>query len=508
MVNLLFISNNPKIEIIKNALQPVLKLKIDVVGDFDYGLRDVFEKRPAVVFIQDQIAGVTGESVARHIQMLLGSGAPSFIYMHDGNLKSKAINGLYDYLIDLSQDNQKLLADTHSTLKSLLGPKWLKIYSPLKTREPVAAASLTEEHRDIADQQVDGSISERNEVSDNMVTGKPLDFVVPGTLTEEPFYVVSSTHDQLDEILATSAVLINENEKKSAVIPDSGIKKGATKVETTLSAAKLSPATIPLKTTGQKPQSAFEVPDNSNSEQATLAAHSVSAMRTDSSPASPSQKITPADFRIKREHIGDDAGPGESLRVFEADCLAKPSSRNWYLAVAGVLCVGLIVAGWFMVRQKPYLLRSVIKESVPVKDSSTPAQPVTPAPAPQKQLPVTQRPETVAMPSFIPIAGHDRSFASQKPGWERYVGTDTEYRLYRSGGKLKAVQVMATKGHVIGEPKLKAILIELTGAGEYRVASREQKLGFQLSRASVNGKADVLIYRKKSMVHAFVVSLN
>jgi hypothetical protein len=231
-------------------------------------------------------------------------------------------------------------------------------------------------------------------------------------------------------------------------------------------------------------------------------------MSTDRSPASQPQKITPADFRIKKEHITDDTDPGESLRVFEAGCRAKPSSRNWYLAVAGVLCVGLIVAGWFLVRQKPNLLRSVIKESFPVKDTATPTQPVTPVPALQKSLPATQRSETVAMPSFIPIAGLDRSFVSEKPGWERYVATDTEYRLHRSGGKLKAIQVLATKGHVIGEPKLKAILTELTGSGEYRVASREQKLGFQLSRASVGGKADLLIYRKKSIVHAFVVSLN
>jgi hypothetical protein len=38
MVNLLFITNNSKIDIIKNALQPLLKVKIDIVGDFDFGL--------------------------------------------------------------------------------------------------------------------------------------------------------------------------------------------------------------------------------------------------------------------------------------------------------------------------------------------------------------------------------------------------------------------------------------------------------------------------------------
>ena len=99
-------------------------------------------------------------------------------------------------------------------------------------------------------------------------------------------------------------------------------------------------------------------------------------------------------------------------------------------------------------------------------------------------------------------------FVSQKPGWERYVGTDFEMRMYRSGGKLKAVQVLATKGHVLSESRLKKILIELTGTDVYKITSHEQKHGFELSHATINRKADLLIYRKKSIVHAFVVSLD
>jgi hypothetical protein len=80
--------------------------------------------------------------------------------------------------------------------------------------------------------------------------------------------------------------------------------------------------------------------------------------------------------------------------------------------------------------------------------------------------------------------------------------------VFRSAGKLKAVQVLATEGHAISDSLLKTILIELTGTGEYIITSHEQKLGFQVSRATVNRKADLLIYRKKSAVHAFVVSLD
>ena len=92
MLNLLIISNSPKALQIQKFIQPLIKAKIDVVGDFDHGLKDVFEKRPATVIIQEQIAGVTGESVARHIQMLLGASAPTFILLHKGNGKARASN--------------------------------------------------------------------------------------------------------------------------------------------------------------------------------------------------------------------------------------------------------------------------------------------------------------------------------------------------------------------------------------------------------------------------------
>ena len=67
--------------------------------------------------------------------------------------------------------------------------------------------------------------------------------------------------------------------------------------------------------------------------------------------------------------------------------------------------------------------------------------------------------------------------------------------------------MLATGGGAISESMLKSLLSDLTGSGEYRVISEEQKHGFQVSRATIdNRKADLLIYRKKNSVHAFVVS--
>lgn len=182
MFNLLFISDSPKAEYIKGELQPVLKIIVDVVTDYDHGLKAVFEKRPEIVCIQGHIGGVTGESVARHIQMLLGNGAPKFILLHTGNCKARTIRGLYEHLIDLSQPNEMLAENVICTLKSLLGDQWEKIYIPPKPSlaSEWSSVAVPEVPYEDSDMLVDGFLSD-HEVSvfpvvkkDTMTTSMPI----------------------------------------------------------------------------------------------------------------------------------------------------------------------------------------------------------------------------------------------------------------------------------------------------------------------------------------------
>jgi flagellar FliL protein len=81
MNTVIIICNDPHIVLVKEAIQPLLTAKISIVPDFDTGLKEVFEKRPLVVFIQDEIAGVKGETVTRHIKSLLQANSPQFIHL-------------------------------------------------------------------------------------------------------------------------------------------------------------------------------------------------------------------------------------------------------------------------------------------------------------------------------------------------------------------------------------------------------------------------------------------
>ncbi len=182
MLNLLFISDSPKVELIKKELQPLFKVIIDVVTDFDRGMKDVFEKRPAFVCIQEQIGTVSAESVARHIQMLLGNGAPAFILLHSGNSKAKVINGLFEHLVDLSLSNDQLIENILAKLKTLLGNQWGKVFVPPKpapdktvTPEKISQAAQlkTEQNAKTVEEHANANIATDTFMLEEKVAKKP-----------------------------------------------------------------------------------------------------------------------------------------------------------------------------------------------------------------------------------------------------------------------------------------------------------------------------------------------
>lgn len=537
MLNLLFISSNPKAEYIKSVLQPLLKVIIDVVPDFDHGLKDVFEKRPATVCIQDQISGVTGESVARHIQMLLGTGAPNFILLHEGNAKAKPIKGLFEFSIDLGQPDEKLAEEIQNTLKSLLGDQWDKIYIPPKpSRASIRAAVLPEETREDAEKLVDDFLSDLEAGEFSFAEDvKPEQAV----LTAEPEAMpTKSTADELADLLLQQA---HETVMVSAA-PAATVQAVAEQTE----AADLEVPAVPATDENQRsPQAGKPRQRRQAKTAAAPAPPEVSAVAgetvaTSSTPepvppggAKPAIRQKPvepqvqdaqqqapvalSDFRIAAaDDPGDEPFSEEFLLSLESGYTSRPSP--WKGAVVSVAVLAAVVAGsaWYVKGYKPELWQRAISLVSPAKEKTAhPAAPqpgnVTqgskaPAPVPAGMPAAAAAP--AALPAFVPASGRDSSYATQKPGWERYVGSDAEFRLYRSEGKLKAVQVIAAKDHVIDKAKIAAILKELTGNAEYRVSSEETRSGLRLRHGMVGERAELLMYMSRDAVRAMVISLN
>ncbi len=516
MVNLLFITSCNKFERIMSSLQPLLKVRIDVVSDFDIGLKDVFEKRPATVFIQDQIAGVTGESVARHIQMLLGVGAPSFVFMHEGGTKAKPIKGLFEYLVDLSQTDETVVKDILDILKSHLGPQWDKVYlSPKIEPQAVSDTSL---FPNLADVLVEDSVNSKTS-SDFLAISSPE--VVAGydeieksvNSAFDSFDVVSSPQDQLAEIMAVSG---DKPVNVSVVPPFQSVQSLSSEQSeaTLILPAKETRSDVPAKRGHELLQpiirtnvSSTDVLASGLAGKRSTVAHTETVSDFSKSDDAIPVKESPADFVIVGERSTSQVAPEELLRVFENSIQPRNSGARRIVVLLSIVLISVLTVYWVFGDKfsQLHLFTKRTLQSVPPTTVSQPAV----SSIEKKQEIIPEKTAVInTLPTFVPVQSLDKSFASQKPGWERYIDSAMDYRLYRIDGGIRAIQILGVNDKAIKETFLESALLELAGSAEYRVSSRKIKDGFTVEQAVVGpNNNDLLIYRKKNVIHAFVISM-
>ncbi len=551
MLNLLFISDSPKADYIKSVLQPVLKVIIDVVTDFDHGLKDVFEKRPATVCIQDQISGVTGESVARHIQMLLGNSAPSFILLHTGNGKARAIKGLYEHLVDLSQPDEALAEDIKGTLKSLLGDQWGKIYIPPKLTPASirSSVSVPEESREVAEKLVDDFLFDLESNGFSAIDDQPSGLPAPDSIIEKPAVAVQteasqhsetepgsveldraqSISDDLAEMLLAEAHKPILNEKR--VEPPYSINDSS-EVVFNLAPKQVPPAVTPLvpvlpvlpelptnNVPLKKPEISGPVVSDSTSAAVPVPLHRITRTAHQAAPSATLDKTeTPvassaAEFRISQNTpLAEEHIPEDLLLAFEENYRSGSLFLRRGVAVA-LVCVSCAAGGWFFVKQKPQVVSSIKQRVISLTGTQSVPVPVVAMPVVPKPLPsaVPQPVVVSTLPAFISKDSHDGSYSVKNPGWERYVGKNAEFRIFNAAGRIQAVQVLAVKNTPIPESLMKTVLQEIAGSPKFKVLSQNMKAGMRVEVGKVqnNGNnGDIMIYRKNGAVKAFVVSIN
>jgi len=450
MISLLFISNSPRAELLRSHFQQICKMRIEVVGNFDHGLKDVFEKRPAVVCVQDQISGVTGESVARHIQLLLGNGAPCFILMHEGSAKARAVPGLFSHLVDLSAPFETVSEVMHKALQSLLGEHWDMVYAG--SLQSGLAKPEIEVKTGSAEQLVDDFIAENSVFNPKNVV--PL----PGT---EP------------DVLPAIENLIERD------LP------GGPPAERF--AARIEPAE-PTQEAMPPVQVGPDLPPPVLPQQMTMPESRQPARQTRQAPPT---AITESPVEADETLIPVE----ELLQAFEANYRSR-KRLIWWVAIVALV---VLASSLMLFRMK--------RQDVVMQHQKLPVQSVASSVKEQSRAAQPAAEKDTLLPSFIPEAGHDGTFSTKNPGWSRYLSEKRDYRLFYKDGRLQALQVLAV-GSTITPLEVKQAMLELTGSGHYRTGHQEAKEGLWLERATVPGRADVLIYRTTSNgpIKAFVLA--
>jgi hypothetical protein len=114
-----------------------------------------------------------------------------------------------------------------------------------------------------------------------------------------------------------------------------------------------------------------------------------------------------------------------------------------------------------------------------------------------------------ALPSFLPHQAPDSDYSKANPGWERYQGPLTEFRIFREKGLIRAIQIIDRGGQGVSPGLLSSVLNEMSGSRQYVIETTEQKGSYLVEKGTVTSGDRIIVYRKEPerFVKAFVLDL-
>ncbi len=491
MITILFISDDPRVADLIARFQPQLKGRMRLSPDFDQGLKEVFDNRPSAVFIQGDISGISGETVARHIKTLLRGEAPRIVLIHSAPLAVQGAKKWFDYAVDFSVSQDEIDEQFKSRLMEIAPGHW---------------------------QENEGGLPSSPE---SVAVAKGEDASVPGlthSAESEQFEWESDGNFEplAEEQMSPQATPNSAGEEYGAPLDD---------IQTVLVGRGVD-ADIPDVPTqdSQFSEVMTSIIEESVTTQSALLEPLPSSTPAIPSPIVPPRAATlppafpPPSVPVPKREGGPAEQPIASLSSFSADDSeggrrvldsvppeamerGREDGRRLTLWAAAIvlLLIGGVVGGILLMKGedgegKPSSKHAVIKSKPPLASSAS--------------APVDKAASAAGLPSFIPASGKDRGFGKTHPGWERYRGQGIEYRIFRENGRLKALQVLAMNGKAIPESHVATIVKKLTGSETRTILSQSKKGAYRREVLRITADGELVLYRNGSGIRGGVITLD
>ncbi|MSM41206.1 MAG: hypothetical protein GJT30_16435 [Geobacter sp.] len=463
MVTIVIISNDPHVLLLKERFQPLITAQICIFSDFEQGLVAVFDKRPATVFIQREIGGTTAEVIAKQIKGLLRDASPRIVLMGDLDGQKGERPHCFDDSFDFASSEEELCAFFGTQLKKIPHLRWKEGDGPADwggvTPEviPVHQELYRVEDHAVSTPKSGVEPQERGADTPPTAMSHPAESsVAAGQGGERPVEPVSAGVDGQPRAAAPRPV-------PQPQPPAAG--------EPTLAGAASPPRPRPAPQAAARPQVAPSRPR----------------------PASPPHPEMPVEELPPFESLFGQEPRKHSLPLFAA------------AALLGVLILGVSVYGAARLPAIQSLFRT----------APTPAQPQPATPAVQAVQAVVdnrttaQSTQRASLPRLISPDRKDVAYSTTHPGWERFFSPGMEFRVFRSGSDIKAIQVIAAGEKGIGEEVVAGLLQDLLGSGDYSATSRARKKDYLVDQATLANGAELALYRKSdgSGIRGVVVTL-
>ncbi len=447
MVDLLLITDIPRLRQLFLRLEDDPNLRLRVASSLEQGGEEIVADKPAMVFVQAHVSGFSAEILLMHLKKRLGRRRTRFVLLAPVEQVNDAVLKQYHGFLDTSQDDFQVLG----ALRDMVAVQTAKgrkrspgTETPAAAVSPTVAASPPAEEPDLR---------EAEDVPDRV------DFQIsPAAFSPQYTRELAAT---------TSEPAESPEPAESASGEDSGNVTARSRLSV------YSPFTSSLE-------------------------NAVDEIRPWEQPGE----------RLERQPLSRH-GRYEAPRtdVEEGGLRSRYGSfLLWAVPlVVVVLVVTLLQHGGS--RRKPL----DVAPGPPAAEAPRTVAPAgkdagrdaaVPAPAPAAV------PRLTSLPPFIPRDGFDKRFGTSNPGWERYMGVVTEFKVFREGNSIKAIQVIDKGGQGIPDGFMKASLAQLGGLRPFVPSSAEKRDGYEIQRGQIGANLKAVFYRDLSggKLRAFVVT--
>jgi hypothetical protein len=188
------------------------------------------------------------------------------------------------------------------------------------------------------------------------------------------------------------------------------------------------------------------------------------------------------------------------LAIEDLDPPAPKRNLMLWLSAAVVVIVIIVTVIQNNPKQKQIAIEPARQQG-----TSVTTQPDIQKPASSQQQPHARLSQ---LPSFIVRSALDKEYGARNPGWERYLQTNGEFRVFRElDGSIKAFQLIDRSPKGVTETSYNSMLQELTGITSMRPAASEIKDGFEIRRGDLAG-IQLVQYRdaKNGKIRGFVLT--
>jgi hypothetical protein len=480
VTNLLLITDVPRLRKIFSRLSDEIDIKLRIANSLEKGGEEIVADKPAMVFVQTHLSGLSADILLMHLKKQLGRKRSRFVLLTPPGQAGEAVLKLYHGQLDISLDDDALFGAIREIISGLtvIGKK-----SSPATENQIASLPPQPE-ADTAGQVTEYKVPEST-------TGQQPD------LAEQS---VASAALALQQIPASEEPSLEEQGVTYA--PRSRVSVYSEFTSSFESAVNSMQPNEPVAEPPAAPSHAWghvEVetiePAPARSKRATfilwlapvlIAVVVVTIFQNKSSKPKP-EKLSPQ-APVVQPSVVDKQAP-----IIPAPAVgsAKPQPAP-VIATAPKSGVQTSVSAPDAQMSDRAVL-SAIAENRGQKEQA-------------KGVAASARP--TALPDIIPRSTLDKDYGKANPGWERYKGQVTEFKVFREGAAIKAIQVIDRGGEGVPESFMKAALRQVTKKPVFVMESSEKKDGYEIQRGRVAENLKVVYYRDEQggRLRAFVMT--